>query len=119
MAKKLYVGNLSYSCSDSDLANAFSEFGPVQSARVVIDRQTQRSKGFGFVEYERDEDAVAAIENLNGRQFMGRLLTVNEAKPREESGFSGGSSYGGGRGGRSNSGGGGAGRGFESRGSRY
>jgi cold-inducible RNA-binding protein len=88
MAKKLYVGNLPYSCSESDLVNAFSVYGEIASARVVTDRQTGRSKGFGFVEMVEDSGANNAIQNLNGKSFMGRQLTVNEARPREERSFS-------------------------------
>ncbi|KAB8030669.1 RNA recognition motif domain-containing protein [Fluviispira multicolorata] len=84
MAKKLYVGNLPFSCTDSDLSQAFTQFGNVSSARVVTDRETGRSKGFGFVEMELDNDALNAVQSLNGKPFMGRPLTVNEARPREE-----------------------------------
>ena len=94
MAKKLYVGNLSYSVSDSDLQELFSPFGAVDSARVITDRDTGRSKGFGFVEMSNDAEAQAAIDALNGQESGGRTLTVNEARPREErgprSGFGGG-----------------------------
>jgi len=97
VAKKLYVGNLSYNTSDSDLQRMFGAFGTVQSAQVVSDRDTGRSKGFGFVEMGNDQEAQAAINGLNGKEVDGRALTVNEARPREERG-------GGGRGGRSGGG---------------
>lgn len=96
MAKKLYVGNLSYDTTDSDLRRLFEEFGSVESAQVIMDRDTGRSKGFGFVEMGRDQEAQAAINALNGREVDGRSLTVNEARPREDRG---GRSGGGGRGG--------------------
>jgi RNA recognition motif-containing protein len=100
MSKKLYVGNLPFSCSDEDLANVFSEIGNVASARVIIDRETGRSKGFGFVEMSTDDEAVNAANSLNGKPFMGRPLTVNEARPRENEGGGGGGGgrRGGGRG---------------------
>jgi len=94
MGKRLYVGNLSYSVDSSELEQLFSQHGTVQSAEVVSDRMTGRSKGFGFVEMSSDEEAQAAIAALNGQQNNGRALTVNEAKPREErprgGGFGGG-----------------------------
>ena len=96
MAKKLYVGNLSYGTTDSDLQGMFEEFGSVQSAQVIMDRESGRSKGFGFVEMGSDQEAQAAINALNGKDVDGRALTVNEAKPREDRG---GRSGGGGRGG--------------------
>ena len=97
MGKKLYVGNLPYTATDSDLQRMFEEFGAVQSAQVIMDRDTGRSKGFGFVEMGSDQEAQAAIKALNGQEVDGRSLTVNEAKPREDRG--GGRSGGGGRGG--------------------
>ncbi len=97
MAKKLYVGNLSYEVSSSDLEKMFSAHGTVESAQVIEDRATGRSKGFGFVEMGSDSEAQSAIEALNGQDHGGRALTVNEAKPRE--GGRGGRG-GGGRGGR-------------------
>ena len=97
MAKKLYVGNLSYDTSDSDLQRLFEEFGTVESAQVISDRDTGRSKGFGFVEMGSDQEAQAAISALNGREVGGRALTVNEARPREERGGGGRGGYGGGR----------------------
>ena len=86
MAKKLYVGNLSYGTTDSDLQRMFEEFGTVQSAQVIMDRESGRSKGFGFVEMGSDQEAQAAINALNGKDVDGRALTVNEAKPREDRG---------------------------------
>ena len=103
MAKKLYVGNLSYGTTDSDLQRMFEEFGTVQSAQVIMDRESGRSKGFGFVEMGSDQEAQAAIKALNGKDMDGRALTVNEAKPREDRG---GRSGGGGRGGYGGGGGG-------------
>ena len=99
MAKKLYVGNLSYNVSSSDLQQLFAQHGTVRSAEVITDRTTGRSKGFGFVEMESDEQAGKAIQGLNGYQQDGRSLTVNEAKPRENRGGGGRGSYGGGGGG--------------------
>ena len=96
MAKKLYVGNLSYGMTDNDLQNLFEPHGTVQSAQVIKDRDTGRSKGFGFVEMDSDQQAQAAILALNGHEANGRTLTVNEARPREErakSGFGGGKRY--------------------------
>ena len=101
MGKKLYVGNLSYGVSDSALEQLFSQFGTVQSAQVIQDRATGRSKGFGFVEMDNDAQAQAAIEGLHERELDGRRLTVNEARPREDrGGGGGGGGYGGGGGGR-------------------
>lgn len=101
MGKKLYVGNLPYSMSDSDLESLFEAHGSVQSAQVIMDRATNRSKGFGFVEMESSQEADAAIAALNGQEINGRALTVNEARPREERGGGGGGrgkgGYGGGR----------------------
>jgi RNA recognition motif-containing protein len=96
---KLYVGNLSYGTTDTDLEKLFEPHGAVKSAQVIMDRDTGRSKGFGFVEL--DNGAEAAIAALNGQQIDGRSLTVNEARPREERGGSGGGSRGGFSGGRS------------------
>jgi cold-inducible RNA-binding protein len=84
MAKKLYVGNLSYGMTDSDLQNLFEAHGTIQSAQVIVDRDTGRSKGFGFVEMDNADEAQAAIDALNGKEVNGRALTVNEARPREE-----------------------------------
>jgi len=106
MGKKLYVGNLTYDTTDSALEQMFAPHGTVQSAQVIMDRDTGRSKGFGFVEMGSDQEAQAAIAALNGQQVGGRSLTVNEARPREDrgGGRSGGGrsggGYGGGRGGR-------------------
>jgi cold-inducible RNA-binding protein len=106
VAKKLYVGNLSYGTSDSDLQRLFEEYGSVESAQVIVDRDSGRSKGFGFVEMSNGDEAQAAIDGLNGREVGGRALTVNEARPREDRGGGGGG--GGGRsGGRGGGGGGG------------
>lgn len=111
MNNKLYVGNLAYSVRDESLQHAFSEFGSVQSAKVMMDRDTGRSKGFGFVEMGSADEAQAAIRGLHGQQLEGRDLTVNLARPKEDrpsGGFGGGGSrggygsgggYGGGRGG--------------------
>jgi RNA recognition motif-containing protein len=90
MAKKLYVGNLSYNVTSSDLQQLFTQFGAVQSADVISDNATGRSKGFGFVEMSTDEEAQAAIAALNGKEQDGRALTVNEAKPRPAGGSRGG-----------------------------
>lgn len=109
MSKKLYVGNLSFRTTSSDLDQLFSQYGSVISAQVLEDRETQRSRGFGFVEMESDEQALAAIESLHDREFQGRRLTVNEAKPREPR--PGGGGFGGGGGGRGGYGGGGGGGG--------
>jgi RNA recognition motif-containing protein len=100
VGKKLYVGNLGYNVSSSDLEQIFTAHGAVRSAEVIQDRTTGGSKGFGFVEMETDEQAQAAIAALNGQDHGGRVLTVNEAKPRENrSGGGGGGGGGGGRGG--------------------
>ena len=109
MAKKLYVGNLSYQVDSSELEQLFAQHGQVLSAQVINDRDTGRSKGFGFVEMADDSEAEAAIAALNGFQHGGRALTVNEARPREERGGGGGGGFGGGFGDRRGGGGGGAG----------
>lgn len=106
MGKKLYVGNLSYSVTSSDLEQLFGQHGTVASAQVINDRDTGRSKGFGFVEMNSDEEAQAAIAALNGQQHDGRTLTVNEARPKEDRGGGGGYGGGGGGGGRGGYGGG-------------
>ena len=120
MGNKLYVGNLAYSVRDDDLQQAFAQFGTVSSAKVMMDRDTGRSKGFGFVEMGSDAEAQSAINGMNGQALDGRALVVNEARPREErpggfggggggrsGGFGGGGGgYGGGGGGRSGGGGG-------------
>jgi cold-inducible RNA-binding protein len=99
VSKKLYVGNLSYSVSNSELEQMFSAHGTVESAHVITDRDTGRSKGFGFVEMGTDQQAQAAIAALHGKEIGGRSLTVNEARPREERGDGGGFGGGGKRGG--------------------
>jgi RNA recognition motif-containing protein len=106
VGKKLYVGNLSYGVTDSDLQQMFGAHGTVQSAQVIMDRDTGRSKGFGFVEMGSDAEAQAAIAALNGKETDGRTLTVNEARPKTEGG-GGRGGYGGGGGGRGGYGGGG------------
>jgi RNA recognition motif-containing protein len=125
MGNKLYVGNLSYNVRDDDLQQAFAQYGTVSSAKVMMDRDTGRSKGFGFVEMGSDPEAQAAINGMNGQALDGRAIVVNEARPREErpGGFGGGGSRGGfgggggtggggfGGGGRSGGGGGGGGYG--------
>jgi RNA recognition motif-containing protein len=114
MGKKLYVGNLAYSIADSDLEQMFAAHGTVQSAQVIMDRDTGRSKGFGFVEMGSDQEAQAAIAAMNGKEVEGRSLTVNEARPKEGGGGGGGGrggyGGGGGGGGRGGYGGGGGGR---------
>jgi RNA recognition motif-containing protein len=110
MGKKLYVGNLSYNVTSSDLEQLFAQHGTVTSAQVINDRDTGRSKGFGFVEMGSDEEAAAAIAALNGVEHDGRNLTVNEAKPKEDRPRGGG---GGGGGGGYGGGGGGGGGGFK------
>ncbi len=109
MAMKLYVGNLSFQTSSEDLQQLFAQAGTVESASVVEDRDTGRSRGFGFVEMASNEDGQKAIEQFNGTDFNGRNLTVNEARPREDRGGRGGG--GGGRGGFGGNRGGGGGRG--------
>ena len=91
MGRKLYVGNLAYGVTDSDLQQLFEAHGTVQSAQVIMDRDTGRSKGFGFVEMGSDQEAQAAVQALNGREVDGRALTVNEARPKPEGGGRGGS----------------------------
>jgi RNA recognition motif-containing protein len=118
MGNKLYVGNLPYSYRDSDMEQAFSQYGTVSSAKVMMERDTGRSKGFGFVEMSNDAEAQAAIAGMNGQQIGGRGLVVNEARPMEAraprcGGFGGGGGsggYGGGGGGGGYGGGGGGGR---------
>ncbi|HEV7298804.1 MAG TPA: RNA-binding protein [Tepidisphaeraceae bacterium] len=109
MGSKLYVGNLPYTTTGSDLEQMFSPHGTVQSAEIISDRETGRSKGFGFVQMGSDEEAQAAIAAFNGQEVDGRALTVNEAKPREERPRGGGGGYGGGGGGGYGGGGGGGG----------
>ena len=112
MGNKLYVGNLSYNIRDDDLQQAFAQYGTVNSAKVMMDRDTGRSKGFGFVEMGSDPEAQAAINGMNGQALDGRAIVVNEARPREErpGGFRGGYGGGGGSGGGGGYGGGGGGR---------
>ena len=117
MGNKLYVGNLAYSVRDESLQAAFSQFGTVTSAKVMMDRETGRSKGFGFVEMGNDAEAQAAINGMNGQPLEGRPVVVNEARPREDrpGGFGGGggrSPYGGGGGGGRGGYGGGGGGGY-------
>jgi RNA recognition motif-containing protein len=103
MGKKLFVGNLSFNTNDADLAQLFAQHGTVESATVIMDKMSGRSKGFAFVEMSSDAEAQAAVAALNGKDVDGRALTVNEARPKPEGGRGGGSSRGG-------SGGGGGGR---------
>ena len=116
MGNKLYVGNLPYSVRDNDLEQAFSQFGSVTSAKVMMERDTGRSKGFGFVEMGSDAEAQAAISGMNGQSLGGRSVVVNEARPMENRprsggyGGGGGGGYGGGGGGGYGGGGGGGGR---------
>jgi cold-inducible RNA-binding protein len=121
MGNKLYVGNLPYTVRDEDLQQAFGEFGAITSAKVMMERDTGRSKGFGFVEMGSDAEAQAAIAGMNGQSLGGRSITVNEARPMEArpprtGGFGGG---GGGYGGGGRSGGGGYGGGDRSGGGGY
>src|SRR5688500_17555853 len=112
MAIKLYVGNLSFNTSSEDLRELFSQAGAVESASVVEDRDTGRSRGFGFVEMATREEGESVIQQFNGKDFGGRYLNVNEARPREDRGGGGGrGGFGGGGGGRGGFGGGGGGRG--------
>ena len=101
MGNKLYVGNLAYAVRDDELQQAFAQFGTVASAKVMMDRETGRSKGFGFVEMGSDAEAQAAINGMNGQPLEGRAVVVNEARPREErpGGYGGRGGYGGGGGG--------------------
>ena len=123
MGNKLYVGNLPYSVRDSDLEQAFSQFGAVTSAKVMMERDTGRSKGFGFVEMGNDAEAQAAVNGMNGQPLGGRSIVVNEARPMEarppRSGGGGGGGYGGGGGGGGYGGGGGGGGGGRSGGGGY
>lgn len=115
MGKKLYVGNLAFSVTEDVLNDLFSQHGTVDSCRLITDRDSGRSKGFGFVEMSSEEEAEKAIAELNGHEFEGRALTVNEARPQEPRGDRGGfGGGGGGGGGRGGFGGGGGGRGDRS-----
>jgi RNA recognition motif-containing protein len=110
MAKNIYVGNLTWDATADDLLALFQSYGAVARAQVITDRETGRSRGFGFVEMDNDQEAQTAIDNLNGTPFRGRPLTVNEARPREDRGGGGGGGggrggYGGGRGGYGGGGG--------------
>jgi RNA recognition motif-containing protein len=105
VGKKLYVGNLSYKMSSSELEQLFSQFGTVASAEVIQDRETGRSRGFGFIEMSTDAEAQAAVNGLHDQEYMGRALTVNEARPKDSR--PGGGGGGGGRGGYGGGGGGG------------
>jgi RNA recognition motif-containing protein len=109
MSKKLYVGNLAFQTTSQDLQELFAQAGTVESASVIEDRDTGQSKGFAFVEMSSEEEAAAAIEQFNGRELAGRMLKVNEARPRENRGGGGGRGFGGNRGG---GGGGNRGGGF-------
>ena len=115
MSVRLYVGNLNFRTTGDELREMFSQVGEVETASVVEDRDTGRSRGFGFVEMATAEGAAAAIEQFNGKEFGGRNLTVNEARPRVERGGGGGYGGGGGRGGGGGYGGGGGGGGREPR----
>ncbi len=131
MGKKLYVGNLPFNISEDRVGEVFSQIGQVESLRIVIDRDTGRSKGFGFVEMATDEEAQAAIDQLHGSDLDGRTLVVNEARPMEprgdrggfgggpRGGGGGGGGFGGGPRGDRNGGGGGGDRGFPPRRPRY
>ncbi len=121
MGKKLYVGNLPYSATDQSLAETFSQCGTVDSARIIMDRDSGRSKGFGFVEMSTDEEAAEAISRFNGQQLDGRPMTVSEAKPQapREGGGGGRGGFGGGGGGGRGGGGGGRGGGGGGGGGRW
>ncbi len=110
MGRKLYVGNLSYQTTDESLSSRFQEFGTVESARVITDRETGRSKGFAFVEMSSDQEAASAVTGLDGQEFEGRNLKVSEARPQENTGRGGGGGGGGGGGRGFGGGGGGGGR---------
>lgn len=110
MSMKLYVGNLSFNVTGEELSDLFAQAGTVESASIVTDRDTGRSRGFGFVEMSSQEEGEAAIAQFNGSEVGGRSLTVNEAKPKEARGGGGGGRFGGGGGGRSGGFGGGGGR---------
>lgn len=109
MGRRLYVGNLSFTVTESELSDLFAQAGTIDSVNLITDRGTGRSKGFGFVEMSTDEEAQGAITKFNGQEFQGRQLTVNEARPKESRGGGGGGYGGGGGGGRGFGGGGGGG----------
>lgn len=110
MGKKLYVGNLPYTATEQTLVDSFSECGTVESAKIITDRETGRSKGFAFVEMSQDSEAQSAIERFNGADFSGRAMTVTEARPQAPREGGGGGGRGGGFGGGGRGGGGGGGR---------
>ena len=112
MGRKLYVGNLPFSATEEEITTKFAACGTVESAKLITDRDTGRSKGFGFVEMSSDAEAQAAIQKLNGQDYGGRPMTVNEARPQEKKGprSGGGGGYGGGGGGYKGGGGGGGNR---------
>ena len=110
MAKKLYVGNLAFQTTSQDLQQLFAQAGTVESASVIEDRDTGQSKGFAFVEMSTDEEAASAIDQFNGKEVGGRMLKVNEARPRENRGGGGGRNFGGNRGGYGGNRGGGGNR---------
>jgi RNA recognition motif-containing protein len=109
MGRKLYVGNLPFSATEEDISTKFAQCGTVESAKLITDRDTGRSKGFGFVEMGSDAEAQAAIDKLNGQDYDGRPMTVNEARPQKKRTGPGGGGGGGGRGGYGGGGGGGGG----------
>lgn len=119
MSTKLYVGNLSFGTTDQDLEELFGAVGAVQSANIITDRETGRSRGFGFVEMGSADEATAAINEFNGKEVNGRNLTVNEAKQREERGGGGRGGFGGGNRGGNNRGGGGRGGNYGGGSSRW
>jgi cold-inducible RNA-binding protein len=116
MSKKIFVGGLAFSTTEDELRNLFEPFGQIETVQIVIDRYTQKSRGFGFVEMTSDEEAAKAIEALNGKELAGRALTVNEARPPQRREGGGGGGRGGFGGGRGGFGGGGGGRGGPRRG---
>ncbi|HUL81036.1 MAG TPA: RNA-binding protein [Gammaproteobacteria bacterium] len=122
MGRKLYVGNLPFSATEEDITTKFSAVGTVESAKLITDRDTGRSKGFGFVEMSSDSEAQAAIDKLNGQDFGGRPMTVNEARPQQKKSRNGpgggGGGYGGGGGGYGGGGGRGGGGGYGGGGNR-
>ncbi len=109
----IYVSNIPYQTSEDDLRQAFGAYGTVSSARIIKDRQTGKSRGFGFVEMDSDDDARKALEGMNGGELLGRKINAREARPREEGGGNGGGDNGGGQGGHSGGNGGGGNRGYD------